>query len=232
MVRTPLPLPASAAPLTAASAVPLPLTPETLDLPVSGEVAMMALFSPLNVFSLIIGLGVLFFTLRYKPGNNGAEEGPAPRGVSGWLLFFILNTGLGLLLGLFFALQGLAGEWALPVELARGLRMFSGFQALFLSANLYALYRLWAVRAGAVRLNRLFLWLHIAAVIAFPLLRLASMQAFSGRDMFTPEFIGLFFPAGTALLLMAQSVSSGVWIAYLSRSRRVKNTWEHKGLPW
>lgn len=130
----------------------------------------------------------------------------APRGISGWLLLFCLlllvwqPVSLGLVASSVLDALALRG---LPLALVLVMRILVA--AFGIAAGLALLAR----RAGAVTMAKV------------------SLAASAATDVFvytTPFFPNNRPPGDSALVVAASLAYYGVWMMYLFRSKRVKNT--------
>jgi len=154
-------------------------------------------------------------------------------GIGGWLLFYIVMTGLLLAIGIIGVFQSayliiFISNWNSLVD--QIIVMFGALFYLFLyGLGIFSLIRLLQKRRKAIALTRGFLWLLLLFILIMGLLTLFNpdTQKLLG-DFGTDPKIGLIGTV-TFLVVIVELVSPGiawliVWLVYFTKSERVKNT--------
>lgn len=151
--------------------------------------------------------------------SSASPEGPAYRGIGGWLLFLIvsltfLNPGVtiyNLYTGyreahtVFYLFPGLRTTFLIDVVLSSSMIAFS----------LYAGISLWRIKASAVRVAKKYMIAAVAyALVGAVLPFLAGLPARDNESMVVPGLVQFF----------QTLIYVGVWVSYLTRSKRVQAT--------
>ena len=177
-----------------------------------------------------------FFHTRHTKPPRVKDQDPAPlKGVSGWLLLFILGSSFDHLLTILVALEGLIKGDDTPIPgFSLGVRLASSAQILISSIYIYGYYLLYRVRPGALRLNKILLVLAPLYMLMMPALLLASLTLTTDIFQTWEEFIDAYNSPenfGVVDSVMHAIFVSIIWYLYLSCSKRVRNTWSLDTVP-
>jgi hypothetical protein len=152
-----------------------------------------------------------------------AREDKTPRGIGGWLAFFILSLTL---FSPLVCVARLVDEWQkVPTSGADAslLGYIAGLDSLIsislALAGIYAGVRLLRVKPGAVRTAKRYLAVSAGYFILVGLIGVAGLIAQAGEPVKPDEMTTALVPGVRGLFYVV------IWLSYLTKSKRVANTY-------
>lgn len=177
------------------------------------------------ILLLFMGLFSYCHSVRHKERALARNENPL-KGVSGWLLFFVLFRGFCLAFLFIVSLGNILSLDALPFEMVPGLKIYNLCILGVSTAYVYGLSLLWRVRKNALSWITFLLLATPFFVFLDPLFSYLAKTALplpSHRE--TLHTAPMYTSSKVTGALLASLESMG-WLAYFSVSERVKNTWQ------